>query len=384
MPFPIARHHIVFVSEQLLPSILGIAMSGAEPSCIHAIVTTTMRQKGEVLRNVLKKRNKTCAAYDLPATDQTHVFELLDDIYAQCEGHPPAINLTGGTKLMALAAAEWAYAHDVPTFYIDTAAGQIVLPGRHWEYLSLPDMLNVEDLLAAYGYSIKNCVQEPVPPKRREILTTMLELVCDPSPAAARALQSLNACAQQARTAANRIVEDRATPSPEWEALLDLCQKAGMLHRANGYVAFPTEKSRQWCNGIWLEEFVQMTLYKLQCNKQITSWASSVQVKKNEIHNELDALFSVRNRLFVIECKTAKMNGSSHFEGRDKTSNVLYKADSLHGRLGGLFAQAILCSIEPLEPHDQSRAQSLGIRVISGKDVLKLGEMLVRQGSSAC
>lgn len=280
MPFPIARHHIVFVSEQLLPSILGVAIPGAEPACIHAIITKEMRQKGEVLRNVLEKRGKSCTTYDLRSADQIHVFELLDNIYAQCEGQPPALNLTGGTKLMALAAAEWAYANDVPTFYIDTAADQIILPGRHWEYLGLPDMMNVRDLLAAYDYCMGNCIQEPVPLERREILTNMLELVCGSSPAAARALQSLNACAQQARTVPNRIVEDKATPAPEWEALLGLCQKSGMLHRGNGCVEFPTEKARKWCNGIWLEEFIQMTLYKLQCNKQITSWASSVQVKK--------------------------------------------------------------------------------------------------------
>lgn len=378
MPFPVAKHHIVFVSGQLLPSILGAAIPGAEPTCIHAVATAEMRQKGEVLRNVLKGRSKDYAAYNLCSADQNHIFELLYSIYAQCGGQTPALNLTGGTKLMALAAAEWAYANNVPTFYIDTAADQIVLPGRHWEYLDLPDILNVRDLLAAYGYSVEKCINKPVPEERRKILTAMLELVCGASPAAARALQSLNACAQQARTASNRIVEDKAAPTPEWETLLDLCQESGMLHRGNGYVEFPTEEARKWCNGIWLEEFVQMTLYKLQCNKQITSWASSVQVRKNGIPNELDALFCVRNRLFTIECKTAKMSVSSHIEGHDKTSNVLYKADSLHNRLGGLFAQAILCSIEPLAPYEQKRAQSLEIRVISGRDMLKLGEMLVR------
>jgi hypothetical protein len=383
MPFPASRHHIVFVSSQLLPSMLGIVMAGADLTSVHAVVTAPMKQASAVLRQVAEGRSKRYGEYLLHGTDQQHIFDLLDRILAQCEDQIPALNLTGGMKLMTLAAAEWAYANDVPAFYIDTSAGQIVLPGRRWEYLDLPDMLSVADLLASYGYTVRRWMQAPVPQERRATLTGMLELVCDAFPAAQDALLNLNVHAQQARITPDRIVEDKAVASPQWEALLELCRKSGMLQLGNGRIAFPDEAALKWCGGLWLEEFVRMTLYKLHCNKKITSWASSVEVIKDGVDNELDALFSVRNCLFVIECKTAAMRLGKKSAEPDRVKNMLYKADSLHDRLGGVFARSILCSINPLTNAEQRRAKNLGILVITGRKLLGLDDALLRWSAKA-
>lgn len=383
MNLPFAKHHIVFVSDQLLPSVLGIATPGAEPVCIHAIVTEKMKHKNAALRMVVEGRCKSYREYGLSNTDQQHIFTLLNDIQSQCEGQIPMLNLTGGTKLMALAAAEWAYANDVPTFYIDTATDQIVLLGLQWEYFPLPDILNFRDLLGAYGYSVEKFIQAPVPQERRTILSDMLALICSAHPDTEKSLRSLNFYAQQAKTARDMVVEDKAVQTEKWKELLNLCRNAGMLQYGNGYVTFPNEEARAWCNGIWLEEFVRMALYKLKNGKKINSWASSVNVVRNKVANELDAIFSVRNRLFIIECKTAKINSSNNHVDSSRISNVLYKADSLHDRLGGIFAQSMLCSIEPLSQAEQKRAREMGIVTVTGKELLKLDEILLRWSSKA-
>ena len=277
-------------------------------------------------------------------TGQEAIFNVLDIVRGTCREESIALNLTGGTKLMTLAAAEWAYASDVPTFYVDTGTDKIVWmpPKRRWESLPLPDLLDVPGLLAAGGYSVTRKTRGAVPRERHEQLRALVELLCATNGReAARALKALNGCAQGAQ-GPERLAEDRATPSPAWRRLRERCHKAGMLDYGNGYIHFPSEAARQWCNGLWFEEYVRMILYKMHSDKRITSWDASVEVEKNGVHNELDALFSVRNRLFVIECKTAALSDSN------KANSVLYKADSLHDRLGGLFATSAICSVLPL------------------------------------
>ncbi len=378
MPFPCLKHHIAFASDQVLPTLLGASVPEARPDWVHLVVTPEMRRKAANLRKALEGRGCRCRDYALHDTRQQAVFDLLDRIREECGEATPALNLTGGTKLMTLAAAEWAYACEVPTFYIDTAADQLILPGRHWEYLNLPDVLDVRSLLLAHGYQIGGSLTcESVARERRAVLADMLHTVCT-TRAGERALRRLNACAQQASEQPGGVVGDKGQGSGAWTTLLELCSRAGMLQHTDGFIRFPSEEARRWCNGVWFEEFVHMTLYKLHGDKHITSWASSVTVRKGDSANELDALFSVRNRLFIIECKTSDMVVTNRSGDPNKVTSILYKADSLHDRLGGIFAQAVLCSVLPLQRYELNRARDMGILVIAGPDLLHLDEKLIR------
>lgn len=382
MPFPSCRHHAVFVSAQLVPTLLAAALPGQEPACVHAIVTPKMRGYAATLKDALTAQGRQYREYPLTDSSQQGIYDVLDAIREACDGQSLGLNLTGGTKLMTLAAAEWAYACDVPAFYMDTGEDVIVLPGRTWEYLPMPSVLDVSGLLAAGGYTVRDCSRDAVPGERRDILHAMLRLLCT-APRAAQALQSLNAAAAQAGKRRDMLVEDTATPSPAWQELLDLCRQADMLQHDKGYICFPSEDARRWCNGLWFEEFVRMTLYKMQADKRISDWAASVNVSRNGVKNELDALFCVRNRLFVIECKTAAMTIEPQAGDHNKVASILYKADSLHDRLGGIYARSALCSVLPLERKERERAQALGIHVVCGGDLLKLDENLVRWASLA-
>ena len=68
-------------------------------------------------------------------------------------------------------------------------------------------------------------------------------------------------------------------------------------------------------------------------------------------------------------------------EDRKKVSSMLYKADSLQDRLGGVFAQSMICSVLPLESREQKRARDIGIRVASGRELLQLDEVFTRWAS---
>ena len=271
---------------------------------------------------------------------------------------------------MAFAAFEWARVYDIPVFYIDTEQNEVLfLHDAQWKSIPLPSLLTVKTLLSAYGYRVEGYHNTPLSGETRDVLRRMAALII-PRP---QLIKRLNWCAMQALN--SRFVRDDGEQSREWKDVLALCAGAGKLSLGNGYIHFTDEASRVWCNGIWLEEYVQAILYKLEKDKAIDSWGASVSVRKQGIPNELDALFTVRNRLFVIECKTAAMPAEKK-SGGQKVVDILYKADSLPERLGGIFSQAMLCSVAHLDEPHKKRAESLKIRLVCGNDLLKLEEKI--------
>lgn len=200
MPIPALKHHIVLVSGQALPTLLGASLPGKEPSGIHAVVTPAMRETARRLRKTLKARGRQCAFMEYPLGDnsgQDAIYAVLDGIRAACGGESLGVNLTGGTKLMALAASEWAYACEAPAFYIDTAGEQVIQIGRTWRYSHLPDVLTVRGLLVANGFDVENADADPVLKQRQDVLKRLLSFAC--SRKGAEALGYLNKLAGDAK-----------------------------------------------------------------------------------------------------------------------------------------------------------------------------------------
>lgn len=349
-----------------------------------------MKGAARLLRKALEARGRQCTfkEYALAdSSDQNAIYAVLDTIRAACGGETLGINLTGGTKLMALAAAEWAHVCEMPAFYIDTDGEQVINVGSNWSYAPLPDVLSVSGLLTANGFDVEDANTAPVPAQRRETLTSLLRLAS--TSGGEMALIRLNRLALVAK--GSLYARNDGPEEGAWSDLLNLCQQAGTALVDGAHVIFPDEEARKWCNGVWFEEYVRMTLFRLKLAQRIKDFASSVQVRRDGVLNELDALFTVRNRLFTIECKTSVMDGSSSkqqnraglAEQQNRAASALYKLDSLHDRLGGILTRAMLCSVHPLRAEDRERAETMRLRVVCGKDLLDLEQKLVTWSNEA-
>lgn len=56
---------------------------------------------------------------------------------------------------------------------------------------------------------------------------------------------------------------------------------------------------------------------------------------------------------------------------------MLYKADSLHDRLGGIFAGTMVCSVSPLDAKHLERARGMDVHLVCGGALLSLPEKLI-------
>lgn len=366
--FPEFQHHICFVSAQNVAELLGALLSGGQKPRIHAIVTSEMVKQATWLEAVCHKQGLEFSSYPLPRTGMAAVVALLNGICADCGDGAWAVNITGGTKLMAFGAYAWAVKNNVAAFYVDTAGKSVELydQGR-WRTLPLPDMLGYEPLLNLYGYEIRGVVNNYVPRRLYGVLRDLAGLAAGDE--GGSAFHKLNELALAA--SADSQLTAPCAPNGRLIKVLEVCRGAGKLDWGAGKVRFRDERSRKWCNGIWLEEYVKTVLASLQDEGRIYSWASGLELKGQGADNELDAVFTANNRLHVLECKTFRLTGAA------RAASIIYKADSVRGRVGGIFAKSMLCALDVLSPRQSQRAADLGVKTVFGSELGNLRDILI-------
>jgi hypothetical protein len=92
------------------------------------------------------------------------------------------------------------------------------------------------------------------------------------------------------------------------------------------------------------------------------------------VTNELDLVFLARNRLFIIECKTARMDKPL----APKANDTLFKLAEIVRRVGGLSARGMLASYRPLRDSEQRLARALNIELVCGAELARLSQRLQR------
>lgn len=89
-------------------------------------------------------------------------------------------------------------------------------------------------------------------------------------------------------------------------------------------------------------------------------------------NNEIDVAFLARNRLFAIECKTARMDNPESLKAND----TLYKLAENCRRIGGLGTQGMLATYRQLSPSELRLAKALNIKVVAGSSLYQLEDRI--------
>lgn len=379
MNFPQYDHHICLVSEQTLPNYLGAVVPGAAPQNVHLVVTDRMKERAGILEKALRLRGYAVTQHTLASQEANDMIEVLDDIYEKT-GSSVAINVTGGTKIMALNTVEWAGIQDNRPFlfYVDTDTKRILQIGGQGRQYEMTTALKLEELIrAGTGADISLQKNSCLEMKQRDILERLIQLFLKNG----KALEMFNKYSKEAEYSL-----DTAMPSScpqEFKQAVALAQEAGKLHIYSGKIKYESENARFWCNGGWLEEFVQSRLYRMKSLGLIEDWACNIEIFKKQKsstwkdnkklpnpQNEIDAAFTAENRLFVIECKTANLAKRNGFPP------AIYKLDSLKKNIGGVFSRGMIVSVHKPRPEDVQRCEDLHIELLYGKDVPHLEEKL--------
>lgn len=376
------KTHVCLVSQQLIPNVLPALIE--RPGTIVLLTSQPMERQAELLQNFLQPRGFSCQSIPIgDGYDFAQTQKACGDAIARYgkEDGEVVLNVTGGTKIAALAAYQQFYFESKRILYMDTDHDRILELGDHPKSIPLTEnLLDVKGYLACYGKNIRHetAARRGEREARRDRETT--RQLCELLVRHTDLLRSINAQISQEWEKKKKYPLFIDIGGGEEDAkLFELLVEAHIVEPSTATrMCITTEENHFYLNGGWLEEYVYNTVTGmknggLDCDCRLNvniEWDSPLAPGKRTA-NELDVLFTFRNRLHLISCKTSILDKDS-----GKGMGALYELDSLKDNAGGIFARPMLVSAHPLREADARRANELGIRVVKGGEILRLRELL--------
>lgn len=345
-----------------------------KPDEIVLVVSGKMREKAGHLAAVLKENDIRVTELNLiDEHDPRRIENELLELAATLGPEGIELNITGGTKLMSVAAQSVAAASDWRMFYVDADTDQVIWLGQGpQESRPLTEQLRLGHYLRSYGFEIKEPPARPQPDRMQ--LALMKTLVTQIG-SLEKALSQLNWLAQEAEGQKSLVVhmDEQQQDSRNLEALLRNFSDAKALTVSGREIRFADEASRSFVKGGWLEFYVFQVLNSLSKDMGIRDKACSLKIQDNSgVKAELDVACMARNRLFVIECKTARMDKPE----APKANDALFKLSENCRRIGGIGSRGMLVSYRPLRDSEKKLAEALNIAHVCGADICRLEEKI--------
>jgi hypothetical protein len=361
--------HLCLVSEQPVPNLLPALESNPsiKPDRVVLAVSEKMRQKASFLEQALKARKIACEIldvndpYNLPELQQTFT-NWLDPR----DGEVVMLNVTGGTKPMAIAAQEAFRMAGKRVFYVNIANDEIVWLDGFMPACRMEKSLPLKTYFQIHGYTV-----DAKRPDMPETWSAFGKELTGHATQWQQALAKLNWHAMQADL---RDVLDEGRISdggPHWDKMMEQLYYNEII-RDRTRLHFKSAKARAFANGGWIEWQVYETVRGLDGVSDPTMNLQIADAAGNK--NELDVAFLCRNRLFIIECKTKHLDrNADDFHG--PAAEAVYKLDAL-SKTGGIRTKGILVSFMPVGDNHKHRAEAAGITVIDQGGLPRLKELL--------
>ena len=370
------KTHLILVSAQAVPNITPVLDDDFKPDNVVLLVSPDMTLRAEWLEHIYNKRGVKSRrwlinnAYDIEQIRDT-VLELLTEY----EDGSLALNATGGTKPMSIAAYEVFRDLKQPIFYVHPEEDRVI-----WLYPSkqaghdLADRIKLPEFLQAYGAKVTGQGDTlGVPAVYRDLTEEIITRIAYYS----KALGSLNYLAQKATGSLTVDLDAQQTKDRFLADLIALFSDNKLLRLEKNRLIFATEQDRFYVNGGWLEQHVYGQCLNIKKQTGIQDIGRSVQVDRQHqgkpVRNELDITFLKDNRLYIIECKTMNFKDKDQGAGAD----TLYKLDTLKDLLGGLQAKSMLISFTQPNEFVVQRAGDLKIALCCYKELPYLTDKLL-------
>lgn len=373
--------HVCLVSAQAAPNLLPILDSAFKPKKAIFLVSKTMKQRAEYLAKTFEKLNVKVKLKNI--SDEFNFGLMEDEIFKlveEYENESIALNVTGGTKLMSIAAENAFSALGKPIFYIDTDSNHILFISKNEEQKWLPNLEmkaknKIDIYLSAYGSTVLS-TQNPI--ERKKYLPAIEPFIKNyDNYTQVIPLLNLHVTLSQSNGYKSEYTKDNKKTGKLDELLLGLDYQ-GLLNYDGQTIDFKNREIKTFLNGGWLEDYTYFQLKEIANIEDIACGADVANPKfklgKNEYSsenkgnkNEFDIVFMAKNKLHIIECKTQLMDKN----GGVKADDILYKLETLKD-YGGLMTKKCLVSYFEVPEQVKNRAIFLNIEIIQGKDLQRL------------
>ncbi len=284
------RAIVNIVSEQTIPNVLYIKEFSKTPISEYIFITTPRMEKEGVLKRIInvcsidaEKIKRIQVSYD----DFLEITQKLSDGILEPQKEY-FVNLTGGTKIMAIAVYKSFSELHTRFFYLPINKNYFeeILTG---EKFNISYSITIEEYMRAYGYYMEK---------------TQVDLM----------------------------------PFEDLQKLLN----AFLLNlNSEGKFKLSAKLKERFRDGTWFEEYIYQVLkqvlkkYKHDMNIRINVYGNNM--RSEHTHNEIDIALTYNNDLYIFECKTTTTSN---------LSEELYKLSAVIKNMG-LKAKGILVTLNP-------------------------------------
>ncbi|WP_053959480.1 Card1-like endonuclease domain-containing protein [Sulfobacillus thermosulfidooxidans] len=342
--FIIHDTYVCLLSDHLLPNVIPVIQ--APPQRVILLYTPNNKERVQRFRQATESVPTEIIEKQVHPYQYAQTQRICDEILEQ---FPNAIlNVTGGTKIMALAAFDRFRHNHRPIIYVDSDS-QRILYLHNGESERLGDPLTVKQYLACYGFKADNINrQDNLPKTWREVE----DLFAQNSTKWQNQLGRLNWIAAQ----------QQPIFTLQTGELQDLLLKANLIKPAeakNAGFQFTSDQARQFINGGWFEHYVYSLLRQISAQYPIKNLTKNIEISNDSVSNELDVVFLYHNKLHVIECKTRHFTA----DGKINPMETIYKIDSVTNRVAGIKGKSMFASYYPLTQAAKKRCLNNSIYV---------------------
>ncbi len=376
--------HVCLVSDQLLANLIPALVR--QPRKAHLMVSTEKVEKGQRLAQLLTATGVEVTWYDqVPDADFTRIFEYARRVSASIKAEHSTelilVNVTGGNKLMAFGFLVAFRSAGAEIIYLDTAHNRLEIIGESNSLEPVPNVLDVKTYLAAQGFHYESAESEDAGWKdrclqRREVTEFL-------GRHAGQLLLLFRGLNQIIWRWSQNAVSDSSDPTHAFryrplgrlsEAIKLLSEYELLQWDGDRRIQVDMEKHGDYLSGRWLEEYAW--LCARDCGfADVQSgvrgyWRSG---KHGPVSNEFDVLAIHDNRMLLIECKTARLDGRGRaIVGQD----LVTKIESLGRNASGLFGTTLLVAARDVEPSVAARCQAWNIALRAADDLAHLRDDL--------
>lgn len=373
-----------FVSDYLTPLVLAIQQYQDKIEKAVAIASESKKGKASILKRLIhSERSDIVEVLKLKKDGKDEFHSIISEVRPRilswaeknCDKEL-VFDITGGTKVMALVLYEIARElqskeeYDAKISYTNTDANAFQWIGQTHAEDEMTVRLNTQQLLEASGHEVEEirCNRKQIPERmaaRRSITEELMARI------ERNTIGKLNAWASEARTAAKKtqgsikIDYKNGYPTIPY-GFMDKLQAAGALfyEKTGSNISSITFTDGEWASylsGDWLEEWAWWQVHDIP---ELDGCSMGVTIKNKETKNELDLVLCCKNRLLVIEAKTAALSGSK--KRVSKENDVIYKISDIAGKLShSSYGTKVLLSWQGLEDAALKRARDGNLFVLA-------------------
>ncbi len=371
------KTHVCLISGQPIPNLLPLLQEN--PGKALFIVTPEMQDQAARLEKVARRRGVAVSFLHIAsAYDYGTILEACEQVLTEANAKDLVLNVTGGTKITALAAFQaFFFSRDSGRIiYCDTEHDRLLqLAPKNSESPLARDLITVNDYLACYGLPKSSGGKPPAGSEKRRTHISSLAALLVRNESLLSKLNSALSSSDSKKQFANIHLNVLGKNGEELAGLLEHC---GVAERTQSHnIHIPSRGSLFFCKGGWLEEFVYWSIKNLSVKGLDLAMNVKVQwdgAGRKPTENEFDVLFTHRNRLHFISCKAS--NPERKTASGTRATEALNELDSLADRAGGLFGKTMLVSSRRLSEFDRSRAEKMKICLVDGPEVLRLPQHL--------